>query len=75
MTNDERGLDRFLGEIEVARITDLSRTTRWRLEREGRFPKKRRLSANRVAWLEGEILEWMESRANTAPIEPGSGSA
>ena len=75
MTNDERGLDRFLGEIEVARITDLSRTTRWRLERDGRFPKKRHISAKRVAWLESEILEWMESRANTAPIEPGSGAA
>ena len=75
MNNDERGLDRFLGEIEVARITDLSRTTRWRLERDGRFPKKRHISANRIGWLQSEILEWMESRANTAPIEPGSGAA
>ncbi|MCH8098519.1 MAG: AlpA family phage regulatory protein [Proteobacteria bacterium] len=75
MNNDERGLDRFLGEIEVARITDLSRTTRWRLERDGRIPKKRHISANRIGWLQGEILEWIESRSNTAPIEPGSGAA
>ena len=75
MNNDERDLDRFLGEIEVARITDLSRTTRWRLERDGRFPRKRHISANRIGWLQSEILEWMESRANTAPIEPGSGAA
>ena len=75
MTNDERGLDRFLGEIEVARITDLSRTTRWRMEREGRFPKKRHISANRIGWLQSEIIEWIESRANTALIEPASGAA
>ncbi len=75
MNNDERDLDRFLGEIEVARITDLSRTTRWRLEREGRFPKKRHLSANRIGYLQSEILEWIESRASAGPIEPGSGVA
>ncbi len=73
MNNDERDLDRFLGENEVARITDLSRTTRWRLERDGRFPKKRHISANRIGWLESEIREFIESRPSTGPIEPGSG--
>ncbi len=75
MTNDERGLDRFLGEIEVARITDLSRTTRWRFERDGLFPKKRHISANRIGWLQSEIREFIESRPSAAPIEPGSGAA
>ena len=75
MIAEESDLDRFLGEAEVKRATNLSRTTRWRLEREGRFPRKRHLSANRIAWLRSEILEWIGSRANTAPIEPGSGAA
>ncbi len=75
MKDEVRDLDRFLGETEVARITDLSRTTRWRMEREGRFPKKRHISANRIGWLQSEIIEWVESRANAAPIEPASGAA
>ncbi len=73
MKDEVRDLDRFLGETEVARITNLSRTTRWRLEREGRFPKKRHISANRIGWLQSEIIEWIESRASAGPIEPGSG--
>ena len=44
--------DRFIREAEVQRITGLSRTTRWRLEREGKFPSRRQLSENAVAWLE-----------------------
>ena len=75
MKDEVRDLDRFLGETEVARITNLSRTTRWRLEREGRFPKKRHISANRIGWLQSEIIEWIESRASAGPIEPGSGVA
>ena len=75
MKEEVGDIDRFLGETEVARITDLSRTTRWRLERKGRFPKKRHISANRIGWLQSEILEWIESRTNTAPIEPESGAA
>ncbi|MCZ6848112.1 MAG: AlpA family phage regulatory protein [Alphaproteobacteria bacterium] len=72
---DNGSVDRFIGESEIKKITSLSRSTRWRLEREGRFPKKRHLSANRIGWLQSEILEWIESRANTAPIEPESGAA
>ena len=54
--------DRFIREDEVRRITGLSRTTRWRLEREGYFPKRRRITPNAIAWLETEITEWMQSR-------------
>jgi predicted DNA-binding transcriptional regulator AlpA len=32
------------------------------MQREGRFPKARQLSANRIAWLESEILDWIASR-------------
>ncbi len=56
-------LDRFLREPEVARLTGLSRATRWRMERRGQFPRRRQISANGVAWLESEILTWMRERA------------
>lgn len=33
-----------------------------RLERAGKFPKRVRLGPNRVGWIEGEILDWLEER-------------
>ncbi len=58
--------DRFLREPEVRRITGLSRTTRWRMERRGEFPHKRRISKNAVAWLASEIKTWMAERIDQA---------
>ena len=40
--------DRFVREPECRALTGLSRSTRWRLERSGEFPKRRRLSSNGV---------------------------
>ena len=54
--------DRFIREPEVHGITGLSRTTRWRLEREGKFPARRQISDNAVAWVESEILNWIATR-------------
>ena len=56
--------DRFIREPECLEITGLSRTTRWRLERAGSFPRRRKISQNAVAWLESEVLAWLESKAN-----------
>ena len=42
--------------------TGLSRSTIWRLERQGAFPKHIKVSANIVAWLEAEVLEWIRSK-------------
>ena len=67
--------DRFLREKQCRDITGLSRTTRWRLERAGLFPKRYSISPGAVAWLESQVQEWIESRANTIPIDPGSGAA
>ncbi len=55
--------DRFMREPEVAHVTGLSRTTRWRLERAGRFPKRHKISPNAVAWLESQILAWITEKA------------
>ncbi len=40
----------------------LSRTTIWRLEKSGQFPKRVRLGQNSVGWLKGDIDTWLESR-------------
>ena len=72
MNESSRDLDRFIGETEIKAITSLSRTTRWRLERAGNFPKKRKISPNRIAWLESEVLAWIEAKSNTdaSELEP-----
>jgi prophage regulatory protein len=44
--------------------TGLSRSTIWRLERRGAFPKHRRISANAVAWLEEEVEFWIGQRVS-----------
>ncbi len=53
----------FLREPQVSALTGLSKSTRWRLERNGEFPKKRQLSAKSVGWLASEIEEWIQTRA------------
>jgi prophage regulatory protein len=46
----------------VRERTGLSRSTIWRLERDGDFPKHRRISANAVAWVEAEVMNWIHSK-------------
>jgi prophage regulatory protein len=59
MTNTER----FIRENECREITGLSRATRWRLERAGKFPKRRQISQGITAYLASEIGEWLENCA------------
>jgi prophage regulatory protein len=47
---------------DLPNLTGLSRTTIWRLERAGDFPKKIKLSAGAVGYFRHELDEWLESR-------------
>lgn len=62
--------DRFIREPECLATTGLSRTTRWRLERRGLFPKRKKISQNTIGWLESEILSWLRSKANVDEDDP-----
>ncbi len=62
--------DRMIREAECERITGLSRTTRWRLERQGKFPKRRQLSQNCVGWVLSEILAWRRALVGAASSHP-----
>ena len=46
----------------VRERTGLSRSTIWRLERRGEFPKHHRVAPNIVAWSEIEVSRWIEQR-------------
>jgi prophage regulatory protein len=59
----ETKADRVLDYPELRKIVPLSRTTVWRREREGTFPRAIRISKGRVGWSEQEIFGWMEQRA------------
>ena len=52
----------------VRERTGLSRSTIWRLEREGDFPRHRKISANAVAWVEDEVLGWIQSRVGDIAV-------
>jgi prophage regulatory protein len=47
----------------VRERTGLSRSTVWRLERRGAFPKHIKVSANIVAWLETDVVDWIRAKA------------
>jgi prophage regulatory protein len=55
-------LPRLVPFREVAQRVALSGSTIWRMERAGQFPKRRRLSVNKVAWWEPELEEWLRNR-------------
>ncbi len=46
---------------EVVIATGLSGTTIWRREKDGQFPRRRRLGVNLVAWRSDEIEAWIEA--------------
>ena len=47
----------------VRERTGLSRSTVWRLERRGAFPRHIKVSANIVVWLEEDVVEWIRAKA------------
>jgi prophage regulatory protein len=53
---------RFLRIRQVVQLTGLSRMTIYRLELAGKFPKRRKLSQNSVAWREEEVSQWLNTR-------------
>ena len=63
------GEDRVVRDSEAGKITGTSRTTRWRLEREGKFPARLQLSPGAVGWLASELQEWIQERRDNRQVE------
>lgn len=47
---------------EVKKVTGLSRSSIYEMERTGRFPKRRRIGLRAVGWLKGDIMQWIAER-------------
>jgi prophage regulatory protein len=52
---------RMLNERQVLEIVPVGRTTLYRMEKTGRFPKSTYISPNRRVWFEDEIIAWQNA--------------
>ena len=52
--------DKIICIKEVQKLTNLSRTTIWRMERAGNFPTRLSLSTSRIGWRYTDIQEWIK---------------
>jgi prophage regulatory protein len=55
-------MNKILREPELLKLVGLSRTTLWRRERAGDFPRRRKLSSRSVGWVLSEVLQWIDQR-------------
>lgn len=73
-------VDRILRPKDVEAATGLSRTTIWRLVREGTFPAPLRLTGSAPGkgargWREGDVEKWLESRPRASEPTPANSCA
>jgi prophage regulatory protein len=59
----------ILREKDVIKFVGKSRTTIWRDEKEGRFPKRVKIGARAVGWLRSDLVAWLESLKESVPAE------
>jgi predicted DNA-binding transcriptional regulator AlpA len=58
---DKSGPRRMLNEKQVLAIVPVGRTTLYRMEKAGRFPRSTYISPNRRVWFEDEIIAWQKA--------------
>ena len=52
----------MMNEAQVLKIVPVSRTTLYRMEKAGKFPRSTYISPNRRVWFEDEIIGWQSVR-------------
>ncbi|MCX5888449.1 MAG: AlpA family phage regulatory protein [Deltaproteobacteria bacterium] len=58
----------IIREKEIVKITGLSRTSIWRKQRDGSFPKRVRLGSGRaVGWLRSSVESWLQGLKEPTP--------
>jgi prophage regulatory protein len=65
--------DRIVREPECKKRSGLSRTTRWRLEREGKFPKRVKITEFSHGWLDSKLNKWIVERASLSDASATAG--
>ena len=59
----EKTKERIIRKPELLSIIGLSDPTIWRMEKDGKFPKRLRLGGNSCGWLESEVDGWLQEKA------------
>jgi len=62
MISEKTKRERIIRKPELLAMLGLSDPTVWRKEKRGEFPKRLRLGAGAVGWLESEVNAWLEER-------------
>ena len=55
-------MTRLIDLKRVREITSLGKSTIYRLIADGKFPRPVRVTERRVAWLEDDLLGWLDGR-------------
>lgn len=58
ITQHQSPAERVVREAECRQLTGLCRTTRYVMEKDGKFPSRRKLGGRSVGWLLSEVLSW-----------------
>jgi prophage regulatory protein len=59
----QKPTERVIRKPELHAIIPLSDPTIWRMEKDGKFPKRIRLGGNSCGWLLSEVMAWLAKRA------------
>ena len=60
--------DRILRDAECEKLTGLKKNTRYKLEAEGRFPLRRRITERLSGYSYLEVQAWIDNRLRNAPL-------
>lgn len=63
MEKNTANRQRIIRKPELLNTVGLSDPTIWRMEKDGKFPKRLRLGGNSCGWLESEVNGWLADRA------------
>lgn len=58
---EKTGPRRMLNEKQVLEIVPVGRTTLYRMEKAGKFPRSTYISPNRRVWFEDQITSWQSA--------------
>jgi len=61
MTSTPQAHPLFIRRTQLREIAGISPSTAWRLEQEGKFPKRRKVGPSSVGWLYSEIEEYLNN--------------
>ncbi|GEO42135.1 hypothetical protein SAE02_62830 [Skermanella aerolata] len=59
------GLEKLISSRELREMIPYSAVHIWRLERDGKFPRRIHLGPRRIAWRKTEITEWIENKSKS----------